>query len=291
MLFKLFVIKSLNKLNILKYLNLCLSRSYNNITFYVPIIYKLGYVNFLLKKDWLDDLISGLVKSDNVFVDVGVNVGQTLLKCKSINPNIKYLGFEPNASCVFYVQQLIKKNNFTDCTVHNCALATGLQTLALEKTHIDDSRASIVSNLRPGHLSSIENVIALNFDSLFSSNKIDFIKIDVEGAELDVLLGMSDSIKKHQPIIFCEVLDSHSADTFEFTQKRASNVSKFIKDNNYAILKLETNGALGSLASYKVVTDIVIKQWTRKSLSENDYIFVPNSQLLNIIGKLDSILI
>ena len=41
------------------------------------------------------------------FIDVGVNVGQTLLKLKSISSEINYLGFEPNPNCVNYLKNLI----------------------------------------------------------------------------------------------------------------------------------------------------------------------------------------
>ena len=34
------------------------------------------------------------------FIDVGVNIGQTLLKLKSVSSEIDYIGFEPNPICV-----------------------------------------------------------------------------------------------------------------------------------------------------------------------------------------------
>lgn len=42
-------------------------------------------------------------------------------------------------------------------------------------------------------------------DSFFNTNKIDFVKIDVEGFEYDVLKGMLGLIKKYNPSIMVEI--------------------------------------------------------------------------------------
>ena len=48
-----------------------------------------------------------LKKKNGAYLDIGVNIGQTLMKLKSVNPKIEYIGFEPNATCVHYVNKLI----------------------------------------------------------------------------------------------------------------------------------------------------------------------------------------
>ncbi|MBK7626701.1 MAG: hypothetical protein IPJ16_05790 [Bacteroidales bacterium] len=43
------------------------------------------------------------INKDWTVIDVGANIGQTLIKIKSIDKEINYLGFEPNPVCVNYL--------------------------------------------------------------------------------------------------------------------------------------------------------------------------------------------
>ncbi|MGD0711797.1 MAG: FkbM family methyltransferase [Bacteroidales bacterium] len=284
---KLYFIKGLKKLGILSNFNFILTKKLNGKVIKVPFINGIGLTNFVLEKDWLDNIIKIFVKENaNAFIDVGVNIGQTLLRVKTTNPHIKYLGFEPNSTCTSYSQQLVKVNKFSDCIIQNCALSTAVENLVLEKTLIDDSRATLISNLRPNYFTEKEHVLALDYQSFYLNTKISFIKIDVEGAELEVLKGMAKAIIKHQPIIVCEVLDSHSDEVLEFTQKRASLVCNLIKSLNYGIIQLQTSQNNDKLVSFNKIYEIRIKQWTPQSYNYNDYMFYPKNEENSVIEKL-----
>ena len=276
--FKLLVVKVIKRLGVLPLINFKLSKNYNKAKIEVPFISGMGLENYLLKKNWLDSLIYEFFNKDQgCFVDVGVNIGQTLIKLKTISSEKAaggYLGFEPNPACVFYVNNMIKQNNWIDCEVKNCALTDSIQNLIFEKSSVSDSRASVVTSLRPGLFSEKEYVLGIDYDRLFEELPIAFLKIDVEGGELEVLRGMKKSLIKHQPIITCEILDSHSAEVFEFTQRRANSVTSFLKSINYCILKLFTN--THQILRYELVDGVILEQWTRQSSYQNDYLFVPS---------------
>ena len=60
----------------------------------------------------MSEVIQRLFKlKSGAFIDVGVNLGQTLLKVAAIDPGRAYVGFEPNPACVDYVWKLIETNN------------------------------------------------------------------------------------------------------------------------------------------------------------------------------------
>ena len=65
--------------------------------FIVPLAKGIGLANIMLEEKWMQKILSFILPQikDDCFIDVGVNVGQTLLKVKSINFNINYIGFEP----------------------------------------------------------------------------------------------------------------------------------------------------------------------------------------------------
>jgi hypothetical protein len=74
--------------------------------------------NVFWAKSWKTELIERLLGPESgLFVDVGANLGQTLLDLWSINPNIPYLGFEPNLACICYLKELIQIN------YHSCRLS------------------------------------------------------------------------------------------------------------------------------------------------------------------------
>tara|TARA_B110000046_G_C12980413_1_gene393048 strand:- start:584 stop:1096 length:513 start_codon:yes stop_codon:yes gene_type:complete len=148
---KIYFLKSLKKLKLWEYFNFVFSKKINSVEVKIPIRGNVGLTNMQLQQNWLDLLIKIFSLKDNLstFVDVGVNIGQTLLRLKTIYPEIDYLGFEPNSTCTAYVQKLIAINKFKNCTVQNVALSTEIGTLQLEKDSDTDSRASLIHNLRP----------------------------------------------------------------------------------------------------------------------------------------------
>lgn len=78
------IIRILRKASLLKYFNLTLTD--NGIVY--PIIG--GFVEYLPKSEqWMKDLLSKILpKFKGCFVDVGVNIGQTLIKIKQIEKTI-----------------------------------------------------------------------------------------------------------------------------------------------------------------------------------------------------------
>lgn len=274
--FKVYIIKALKRLKLIKYFNFHLNKTINNQKVKIPFINEMGISNFVIESDWLDFLINKFINNDdNTFVDVGANIGQTTIRVKTLRPDIKYIGFEQNSTCISYIKQLIKANNFQNCTIFNCALSSSTKFQVLGKTLKDDLRASIVSLLRPGFFEDEEYVFSINYDSLHHNERISFIKIDVEGAELEVITGMKLSIMKYQPIIVCEVLDSHHPSEYEFAQSRATELTKLILSMEYSMIRLKTSREIHKVISFQKIDTIQINQWTPKSMELNDYLFYP----------------
>lgn len=282
---EIYFLKFLKKIGLLKGLNFSIKKKLNGKTILIPFINGIGLTNQLLKSEWLDSLIEVFVKGENkTFIDVGVNVGQTLIRLKTACPEVNYIGFEPNSTCTAYTQKLVKQNNFSNCIIQNTALSTKVENLVLEKTSVADSRASVISALRPDYFKDKEHVIALDYDSFYQNEHIGFVKIDVEGGEYEVIQGMEKAIEKYQPLITCEVLDSLNSEVMQFTQNRATLVCELLTSLNYGIIQLQTSD--NKLISIKKIDKIIIKQWTTESYNFNDYIFYPLNKESNVIESL-----
>lgn len=110
---------------------------------------------------------------------------------------------------MFYVNELITINKYQNCQIFGLALSDKFQQLQLEKNEDTDAAGSVIKNLRPNYFNKQETILGIDLDSLPLNNKIGFIKIDVEGAELEVLLGMKNMLKKDRPMITYEIFDSY----------------------------------------------------------------------------------
>jgi len=132
-----------------KLLNFIVTRNLNGEKLKIPCIHgiKVGVGN----EKWMSEVLEKLTKitKGNVFWDVGANLGQSLVKLKTVDDPWAYVGFEPNPTCVFYLHDLVNKNLFSDTTI----LPVGLHiedTLLQLETYGDDADplGSIVCNFR-----------------------------------------------------------------------------------------------------------------------------------------------
>ncbi len=143
-----------------------------------------------------------------VFIDVGANSGMYTLKAAKHYSNDKgiVLAIEPFHEMISTLFHNVKLNNLTNIRIRNfCAGShTGSSTLWLNFNKPNTfSLNKLDENAAP--FSSL--TVAL--DDLFEWEKLerlDYIKIDVEGSEKDVLKGSEKIIQKYRPIIQVEVI-------------------------------------------------------------------------------------
>ena len=101
---------------------------------------------------WLNWVYAAALEMKHgALVDVGVNRGQTLAKMLRIAPNNRYIGFEPQPACAFYVGEFLRINRLDNCTIVPIALSdhAGLSVLALNTFDPGDGAASIAKGYRP----------------------------------------------------------------------------------------------------------------------------------------------
>lgn len=152
-----------------------------------------------------------LAKRGGAFVDVGVNVGQTLIKVLAIDYKRTYVGFEPQIGCCFFVNQFLMDNSLSQARVIPLALSDSNKTLLLYSNNSYDEMASIVGKVQVDGKSrrSVTIVGSRIGDEVLEEIQladVAVIKIDVEGAELQVLSGLTNTLRTKRPIVIFEVL-------------------------------------------------------------------------------------
>jgi hypothetical protein len=132
--------------------NLTARYEVNGRSVLVPVLSGIGFDNLAAYEPWMDRVVALLLRrKPGAFVDVGANLGQTLLKVKTLAPEVPYVGFEPNPVCCHYLEKLIAINRFRSCTVLPVGLSNTAGLVSLHTRTDSDCSGSIVPGLRaPG---------------------------------------------------------------------------------------------------------------------------------------------
>jgi FkbM family methyltransferase len=149
-----------------------------------------------------------LLGPGDVFYDVGANVGFfALVGARQVGPEGAAYAFEPVPENIAAIRESAALNGLANLEVIESAVgrAAGHDRLLL----VEDLSWSHLESLgpHPRTRATVEiEVVAI--DDLVASGRIrppNLVKIDVEGAEIDVLEGMRKTISEHQPAIVCEL--------------------------------------------------------------------------------------
>lgn len=156
-----------------------------------------------------------LLKPGMIFIDVGANAGMyTLIASHLVGPQGQVVAFEPQSRLRDILHRNLELNSITNVDVRAEALGRvpgAGQIFQVNPTN--DGQATIRVRQNEKTFSQPENISVAALDELILDlhvPRIDGMKIDVEGAEHDALLGL-DSILEHAPplFIFFECIEAH----------------------------------------------------------------------------------
>jgi FkbM family methyltransferase len=233
---------------------------------------------------WKIHLMRKIVPDGGTLIDIGVNTGQTLIEWKLCGVKGNYVGFEPNYSVAELVADIIAFNKYQDSVIAPFGLSDSncVKKLFFKKGMRHDSGASIVSDLRPGLGYDIQIVPVYRFDDVVDDlqiQNIDFVKIDVEGAEYQVLSGMKGCIELYKPIILCEILFADENASWDCYLNNVKKMEAFLMSINYAIYRVTRDNAKISLMPIKELPQKVL---TKENSEECDYIFAPEMRNVDV---------
>jgi FkbM family methyltransferase len=147
-------------------------------------------------------LIEKLVRPRDVFVDVGANIGlHTLAAARAVNGMGRIIAFEPFRPTADLCRKSAWLNGFSEIVeIHQVAASdhSGRQRLYLGPTCGHHSLFEL--NERSDVGSPTVDVDLVTLDEVLSGTRADLIKIDVEGAELEVIEGSRRTIDQNPEI-------------------------------------------------------------------------------------------
>lgn len=130
------------------------------------------------------------------FIDCGSYIGDTIKDLTYLNKNINYVvAFEPDSKNLEKLNQelddLKKKNKDTKFIIFPCGVYSSIKLLSFScggissSSHIADNAENLVS--------------VVSLDATIKNMEPNYIKMDIEGAEKEAILGAKETIRKYKP--------------------------------------------------------------------------------------------
>jgi FkbM family methyltransferase len=201
------------------------------------IFYKNGYEEKQIKflSEWIG------VNKANIFIDVGANFGIYSLRISKFSKKLKIIAFEPVLTTFNKLKMHIKINNLEKkIKIYNMGLSntSGLKKMIAMKRRNYIQSGGFSFNIPKRKLSTEETIQyhkSIIGDKIlkFKKKKI-AIKIDVEGYENKVLLGIKNLLKNNRILLQIEILDNNFKKINKLLLKRKFKlINKFNKTSDY----------------------------------------------------------
>ena len=163
-------------------------------------------------------LFNRLLRAGDVVIEVGANIGShTVPISKAVGPTGAVHAFEPQR----LVHQLLNANlALNDCiNVFPQRKAVGRSIGYVDICDVSPNHSMNYGNVTVGVVYDMdwrmENVPLISVDSL-TLPRVDFLKIDAEGMDLQVLEGAVETLNAHRPVVFVETTSSNAAEMSAF---------------------------------------------------------------------------
>ncbi len=150
------------------------------------------------------------LRPGQVVYDIGANVGFfALLGARLVGVDGAVHAFEASPRCARALERNKARNHFEQISIHPVAVRGRAGPVELFQGR-HPGGATVSERDRPADLRSVAIVPGLTIDGLVDQQGLpppNLVKIDVEGAEVEVIRGMSALIERHHPVVVCEIDD------------------------------------------------------------------------------------
>ena len=188
------------------------------------------------------EVIKQNISNGDLVMDIGANIGYfTLIMAKGIRENGKVFSFEPEPKNFELLKKNVEINNYSNVILEKKAIGnkTGIAKLYLADRKNNIFHSGMHRIFRSDLVSQISNPVSINIiklddylQDLKFIKKIRLIKIDVEGAEFDVLKGMNKILDENKEI---EIVMEFSSENLEDYGSNAYDVVNFLMNKGFKL--------------------------------------------------------
>jgi FkbM family methyltransferase len=194
------------------------------------------------------DKLYDLIKSGMTVLDIGANIGGTALSfSKIVGKEGAVIAFEPDAINYQKASHNISLNDSSTIKLMNIGLGNENKTYKLYA--VNDENRGMNRILEHSSIHPYTEINVRKLDDVIAEagiKKVDLIKIDVEGFEMNVLQGAVSVLKTCKPVLFIELDDNNLV----AQQSSAAQLIAFLHGLNYIVYSAETNALLEADMSF-----------------------------------------
>ena len=156
---------------------------------------------------YLTKLLLKQTRAGGKVVDVGANIGHYTIKtAKKVGKTGKIFAFEPEGMCFNLLKKNVEENKLKNVILKKLAAGKNKSKIKIQKSKMNygDNKVSYQLRVTSYELMKTETIEMVSLDECLGKEKIDLMKIDVQGWEPEVIEGAKRLIKKWKPTIFFE---------------------------------------------------------------------------------------
>lgn len=159
------------------------------------------------------------IPSDGVVLDVGAHAGQFTKLFASMVPMGHVHAFEPGSYALSILRTVKTLRRLSNVTVHACGLgdsaAVNVLNVPVKKSGSIGFGLSFIDDSQQPELRAVTEEIAIRrLDEVVAEHdirRIDFIKVDIEGSEMRMLVGAKEALTRFSPALYIELANGHLA--------------------------------------------------------------------------------
>lgn len=188
--------------------------------------------------------LRSVLKPGSVCLDVGAQMGYlSLAMATAADRRTVVHSFEPESNNAARLRENVALNSLSNITLHQTAVSTVDGSLKLylsnDRNAGTHSTVFIESNVSSEFV-EIPSITLESFAREKRLSSIDLIKIDVEGAEIDVINGALTVLKQHKPLVIMELSDHLQ----QARGQTCAEFKEFMASYGYSAYFINENGTL-----------------------------------------------
>jgi len=137
--------------------------------------------------------LRSVVRDDSIVADVGANQGLYTLWLARVATSGHVYAFEPDPDLFQCLEQNVRNNQLTNISTIRAAAGNCSGTLAFTTNGLNRGDNRI--DAKALHDTDTQQVPAVILDEIISHQRLDLLKVDVQGFEIEVLLGAQKTLK------------------------------------------------------------------------------------------------
>ena len=190
-------------------------------------------------------IIKRFIKQDSIAIDVGANIGSISIPVANLmsKDGVEVVSCEASQVMCERFRNNVTLNIIENILINESAIFSHDNGITFYEQKLTNNNMGLSSSRKNFDIGEFveRKVDSISIDSLYeslnTSKSISVIKIDVQGGEIDVLLGASEVIKNHKPVFIFEHEDEYHDNAMSVKNK----IKSIFDRNGYDLYVLDSN--------------------------------------------------